>query len=109
MTYFIVNTPYEQCFKFFFNNELGYPSFYRLAEILPEAETVRDITVLAACPEKLSAIEKVLQSSAINYQSFGKEIATCFQFNQQGQVNTSPTFLEALSNALKNFPLISSS
>lgn len=107
MVYFIVETPYEKCFDLFFKDELGYPNFYRMTELLSKQEDYQDLVLIAPpvaqnpnIPDIL--IEKV-DKLGVKYHRFGHDLQTAFKFHTDGMVQTQPDFKEALSQAVNEF------
>lgn len=106
MTYILVDTPYEKCFDLFFKNELGYPNFYRLQELLPD-ENQALVLIAPSSPtpegEALHRIQEKIAENDINHCLFGENIATTFFF-EHGQLKTQSQFQLALKEALRQFP-----
>lgn len=114
MTYFIVHAPYEKCFDLFFQDELGFPNFYRLTELLadqngldPDLEQLTEFTVLAPFPEKSEKIlEKIshrMQSCGVKNLPFGTNLETEFAFDIHGKLQTHAQFKQALHQATHSF------
>jgi hypothetical protein len=107
MLYFIVETPYEKCFELFFKDELGYPNFYRMNELVNSKEEYPDLILIT--PTKADSkdfSEKILQKVSgmgIRYHTFGKDLQTDFTFHQDGKFQTKPDFQIALSDAIQAF------
>lgn len=101
MTYFIVDIPYDQCFSAFFNNDLEFPNFYRLSELLPDDSWCHHLTLLVPLtPQALlprfqaQMISLGLRSSAVQTND-----VIPFAFNPQGQVPLPQAFRDALVSA----------
>jgi hypothetical protein len=106
MTYFIVNAQYDQCFTLFFKDELGYPNFYRITELLPSYNTHSDVVLVAPYTKTTPIIEKMrekIHTLGIKYQPFGEELETAFVFDLEGKCRVHPLFKTALEHAIKNF------
>jgi hypothetical protein len=107
LTYFIVQAPYDKCFEFFFKDELGYPNFYRMNELLPAQEQYHDLVLLAPDRHKLPVVlENILQKMnavGVKCLSFGEGLDTAFIFNQEGTLQIQPQFKDALDAKLAEF------
>ncbi|MCS5712685.1 hypothetical protein [Candidatus Berkiella aquae] len=107
MAYFIVDTPYEQCFEIFFKDELGYPNFYRMTELLNDEPLYRPLTLLVPYPSKAPTIIQRLSEHAqqlgIKCMPFGQELETPFVFDECGQLLLPMHFKEALCFAVNEF------
>ncbi len=107
MTYFIVEAPYDKCFELFFQNDLGYPNFYRLTELLSSNEAYQNLTLLAPYPSKepsvLEKISQKVQSLDMKSFSFGDNLETAFSFDGEGQLQINPQFKQALDLAVTQF------
>ncbi|MBS0288958.1 MAG: hypothetical protein JSS07_02825 [Proteobacteria bacterium] len=107
MTYFIVEAPYDKCFDIFFRNELGYPNFYRLTELLPSHEAYQNLTLVAPFPTKeptiLEKISQRVNTLGMKYYPFGENLDTAFLFDAEGQLQINPQFKQALSHAVIQF------
>jgi hypothetical protein len=107
MTYFIVEAPYDQCFELFFQNELGYPNFYRMTELLSSDEAYQNLTLLAPYPTKeRSILEKISERvNALNMKCivFGEDLETAFSFDMEGKLQIQPQFKQALNHAVGEF------
>ena len=100
MLYFIVETPYEKCFELFFKDELGYPNFYRLNELINSHELHPDL-VLISPPASVSTdfSDKIIQKVdglGMRYHAFGQDLETDFVFHHDGKIRTKPDFQKAL-------------
>lgn len=107
MVYFIVETPYEKCFDLFFKDELGYPNFYRMTELLSHHEGYQDLVLIAPSPALKSNISDIFTQKVdklgVKYHAFGQNLQTAFVFHTNGMVQTEPGFKEALTHALNEF------
>lgn len=107
MTYFIVEAPYDKCFDFFFKDELGYPNFYRMNELLPAQEQYHDIILLAPdrnkLPHVLDNILEKMHTIGVKNLSFGEELDTPFVFNSEGTLQIHPTFKDTLHLKMNEF------
>ncbi|MGD9592437.1 MAG: hypothetical protein AB7V32_07950 [Candidatus Berkiella sp.] len=107
MTYFIVEAPYDKCFELFFDNDLGYPNFYRLSELLSSDEAYQNLTLLAPYPSKEAPIlEKIaarVTGLGMKHFPFGDNVDTAFLFNTEGQLQISEPFKQALNLAVNQF------
>ncbi len=107
MTYYIVEAPYDKCFELFFDNDLGYPNFYRLTELLSSDEAYQNLTLLAPYPTKEPPIlEKIAERVAtlgMKNMPFGENVETAFLFDPEGQVQISEPFKQALNLAVNQF------
>lgn len=107
MVYFIVKTPYEKCFDLFFKDELGYPNFYRMSELLSHHEDYQDLVLVAPSPAIKSKISELFTQKVdklgVKYHSFGQDLQTAFTFHTDGMVQTEPDFKNALSHAVNEF------
>lgn len=107
MTYFIVEAPYEKCFDLFFKDELGYPNFYRLNELLPHDEQYQQLTLVAPYPKKepalLEKIAETVKTKGMKYHTFGDTLETAFSFEPQGRAQVQPHFQAALHQAVSEF------
>lgn len=106
MTYFIVETPYEQCFDIFFKDELGYPNFYRMTELLSSPEHAH-LTLVAPYPTKeaavLDKIHQKISKLGVKCLSFGEELDTAFAFDQEGVLQVHPQFKATLTHKVGEF------
>ncbi len=105
MTYIIVETPYEKCFDLFFKNELGYPNFYRLTELLPDQAPRENLILIAPSSptqdaQALQRIKQKISDLQIQHCFFGENIETTFYFDTKGKLNTQSQFQEALREAV---------
>lgn len=102
--YFIIEATYEDCFKFFFLDELKYPSFYRMPELLGISDGYENLILLVpyAHPDQdaLIKINERIQELGLKSYAFGKDLVTQFTFDAQGQVQIEPLFKQALELAL---------
>jgi len=107
MTYFIVDAPYERCFELFFQDELGYPNFYRMTELLADELDYQDLTLLAPYPTKAPTIMKRISERAdhlgIKCVPFGETLETAFVFDPSGHLLLPAPFKEALQFAVAQF------
>lgn len=108
MLYFIIETPYEKCFELFFKDELGYPNFYRMSELITQNEPHPELILITPPPSSNSSdfSDKIIQKVdqlGIRYHSFGEGIQTQFIFHHDGKVRTEAHFQQALSDAIQNF------
>ncbi len=107
MTYYIVEAPYDQCFELFFHNDLGYPNFYRLTELLSRDEAYQNLTLLAPYPTKeppvLEKIAQKVTTLGVKHIHFGENVETAFLFDTEGQVQISEPFKAALNIAVNQF------
>lgn len=107
MLYFIVETPYEKCFELFFKDELGYPNFYRLNELINSQEAYPDLILITPSSTGTDDFsEKIIQkvdNLGMRYHTFGKGLQTEFIFHHDGKVHTQPQFQKALSDAIQTF------
>lgn len=109
MLYFIVETPYEKCFELFFQDELGYPNFYRMSELITpkSASGSSELVLIAPLTSDLddfsNKIIKKVNGLGVRYHAFGKGIKTQFTFHDDGKVRTEPRFQQALSDAVQAF------
>ncbi|MBS0286403.1 MAG: hypothetical protein JSR17_03855 [Proteobacteria bacterium] len=107
MTYYIVEAPYDKCFELFFQNELGYPNFYRLTELLSADEAYQNLTLLAPYPTKepnvLEKISQKVSTLGMKYVPFGENLETAFAFDMEGHVEINPQFKQALNLAVTQF------
>lgn len=107
MTYFIVNAPYEKCFDFFFQQELGYPNFYRMSELISSDEQYQDLVLLSPYPSKEpSVLGKILDkvnSLEVKCLPFGEGLETAFTFDETGKLQIHPQFEASLIEALSEF------
>lgn len=107
MVYFIVDAPYERCFELFFQDELGYPNFYRMTELLADEATYQDLTLLAPYPSKAPTIIKRIRERAdhlgVRCEPFDETLETSFVFDPNGQLLLPAPFKEALHFAVTRF------
>jgi hypothetical protein len=107
MTYFIVHAPYDKCFDLFFKDELGYPNFYRLSELLPNEAQYQDLILVAPYPTQnppvLEKIAERINNLGIKYCPFGDGLETAFVFDKEGKLDTHPLFQQALHQAVAQF------
>ncbi len=107
MTYYIVEAPYDKCFELFFLNELGYPNFYRLSELLSVDKAYENLTLLAPYPTRekpiLDKISEKVISLGVKHIPFGENVDTAFSFDMEGQVQISEPFKQALNTAVSQF------
>lgn len=108
MHYFIVQAPYEKCFALFFRDELGYPNFYRMTELLPSLQAYSDLILLApssAYPhhDHSQKILQTLNTLGMPYHSFGHGSPTSFTFGLNGRCNIAELFEKNLSEAIHAF------
>lgn len=107
MAYFIVDTPYDQCFELFFKDELGYPNFYRMTELLSDKAAYQQLTLLVPYPSKAPSIIQRLSEHAsqlgVKYMPFGQELNSAFIFDEVGQLMLPMPFKEALQFAVDEF------
>jgi len=107
MTYFIVNATYDKCFDLFFKDELGYPNFYRLSELLPTQSQSQDLILVAPYQIKtkpvLDKIAERINTLGIKYHPFGEGLETAFVFEEDGKLSTHPLFRQALEEAVGTF------
>lgn len=107
MVYFIVNTSYEKCFDLFFKDELGYPNFYRMTELLAKQEDYQDLVLIAPSVAHIPNISDIITQKVdklgVKYHRFGQDLQTAFTFHSDGMVQTQPAFKEALSKAISEF------
>lgn len=105
MVYFIVETPYENCFEVFFKDELGYPNFYRMTELLAQ-DQYQNLVLLAAVdphPTLIESLSKKASENGIKYLTFGEGLQTQFTFHTDGMIQTHPEFQSALNKAIHQF------
>ncbi|MGE3318349.1 MAG: hypothetical protein AB7I18_03545 [Candidatus Berkiella sp.] len=107
MAYFIVDAPYERCFELFFQDELGYPNFYRMTELLSDEAGYQDLTLLAPYPSKAPTIIKRIIERAdglgVKCMPFGESLETAFVFDPSGHLVLPAPFREALLFAVAQF------
>lgn len=107
MAYFIVEVPYDKCFELFFQDELGYPNFYRMTELLSQDEVYQNLVLIAPPVAKDPQILDVLAQKAdklgMKYHQFGHQLQTGFTFHPDGMARTQPEFKETLSQAVSDF------
>lgn len=107
MTYFIVNAPYEKCFEIFFQNELGFPNFYRMTELLSMDEKYNDLILLAPYqtrePSVLDKISEKVNTLGMKYVQFGNDVETGFLFDEQGMLQIHPQFKQLLHETVVAF------
>ena len=107
MAYFIVDAPYERCFELFFQDELGYPNFYRMTELLNDEPAYQQLTLLVPYPSKAPTIIKRISERADNLGvksvQFGEGLETAFVFDERGQLLLPTPFKEALHFAVNQF------
>jgi len=107
MTYFIVEAPYEKCFDLFFQDELGYPNFYRMSELVPHQEQYTHLTLVAPYqtkePPVLEKITAKVNTLGMKCLQFGDGVETAFAFDSEGKLNIHPQFKQALHLALTEF------
>jgi hypothetical protein len=107
MAYFIVEAPYDKCFDIFFQNELGYPNFYRMTELLTSDEAYQNLTLVAPYPSKENTVlEKISERvNALNMKciQFGENLETAFSFDNEGKCELQPQFKQALHLAVVEF------
>lgn len=107
MTYFIVDAPYEKCFDIFFKNELGFPNFYRMNELLPVQEEYSNLTLVAPYQTKepivLEKISAKIDTMGVKCLQFGADLETAFAFDDEGKVLIHPQFRQALHHAVAEF------
>ena len=105
--YFIVEATYDDCFKFFFLDELAYPSFYRMSELLGDAVPYQSLILLVPYihPENdvLAKIHDRIQELGLKSYAFGKDLETTFTFDSEGQVQIQPLFKQALELAFTEY------
>lgn len=105
--YFIVEATYDDCFKYFFQDELEYPSFYRMSELLGDAEPYQGLILLVPYihPENdiLTKIQGRISELGLKSYGFGKDLETTFTFDPQGQVQIQPLFKQALELAFTEY------
>jgi hypothetical protein len=110
MTYFIVEAPYEKCFDIFFQNDLGFPNFYRITELLPPQEAYSHLTLIAPYqtkePSVLERISSKVSKLGMKSLQFGENVDTAFSFDGTGKLHIHPQFEQALHQAVKEFILI---
>lgn len=106
MLYFIVETPYEKCFELFFQDELGYPNFYRMSELI-NAEASSELVLITPLVKDVDdfskKIIKKIDGLGVRYHAFGEGLETQFIFHDDGKVRTEPHFQRALSDAVQTF------
>ncbi|MBN9286395.1 MAG: hypothetical protein BGO43_12480 [Gammaproteobacteria bacterium 39-13] len=107
MTYFIVEAPYDKCFDIFFQNELGYPNFYRMTELLSGEEKYDNLTLVAPYPTKeptiLDKITERVNNLGMSCVQFGDDLETAFSFDMEGKMQIHPQFKQALHHAVTEF------
>lgn len=107
MTYFIVDTPYETCFSIFFQQELGYPNFYSIPELLPTETSYPHLTLVAPYRKKeydtLEKISRKIQILGLKSLKFGENLDTPFIFQANGQCYTHPLFRQTLTCKVNEF------
>lgn len=107
MTYFIVEAPYDKCFDIFFQNELGYPNFYRMTELLSSEEAYDNLTLVAPYPTKepgiLDKITQRVNTLGVTCVQFGDDLETAFLFDTEGKLQIHPQFKQALHHAVVEF------
>lgn len=107
MAYFIVDAPYERCFELFFQDELGYPNFYRMTELLGDELPYQQLTLLVPYPSKAPTIIKRIDERAdklgVKSVQFGEGLETAFVFDDRGQLILPAPFKEALRLAVDQF------
>jgi hypothetical protein len=109
MAYFIVEAPYDQCFDIFFQQDLGYPNFYRMTELLSAEAAYHNITLVAPYPTKertiLDKITRRVNSLGMKCLRFGEDLDTAFSFDKEGKMQIHPDFRQALHHAMSQFLL----
>ncbi|MFI5344119.1 MAG: hypothetical protein ACHQUC_07860 [Chlamydiales bacterium] len=109
MTYFIVEAPYEKCFDLFFKDELGYPNFYRMTELLPLQKEYAALTLVAPYQSKeaevLAKIVDKVNTLGMKCLSFGEDLETHFAFDPTGALQVDPQFKERLTHKAAEFML----
>lgn len=107
MAYFIVDAPYERCFELFFQDELGYPNFYRMTELLSDEIPYQQLTLLVPYPSKAPTIIKRISERAdslgVKSVQFGEGLETAFVFDGSGQLLLPTPFKDALHFAVSQF------